>query len=200
MNKLKMLPCPFCGGEASIGSTTYSEITVREQEWDQDTFYHVGCMHCGGECKGVVGFETREAAAAEWNKRVMPPCLEIGALPLGESEFLGGFMECDDEELVTLAPAIPNDKPLFTEREAFLEIADAALQVQETTGADVFVDYRTDISLISIQVYPHGWGFEICGLCSLVSFSLKNEQDVGEAFRHVAAWETMIMQAREGRS
>lgn len=67
-----LLPCPFCGGEASLGTIRYSSATIREQHWGQDTFHKVNCIRCGSDNLGLVGFATRELATEHWNRRV--PC------------------------------------------------------------------------------------------------------------------------------
>lgn len=61
--------CPFCGGEAAFGKTTYSSKTIREQHWGQDTFHSVNCISCGTSNRGLVGYRTTAEAAAHWNKR-----------------------------------------------------------------------------------------------------------------------------------
>jgi len=65
----KLLPCPFCGGEAAFGTVSYSSSTVREQNWGQYTFHKINCILCGSTNLGLVGFRTAEDAAAHWNKR-----------------------------------------------------------------------------------------------------------------------------------
>lgn len=65
-----LLPCPFCGGGANYGETTYGAKTVREQGWKQSTFHFVNCMECGVANKGFIGGrKTRDAAALHWNTR-----------------------------------------------------------------------------------------------------------------------------------
>lgn len=61
--------CPFCGGEAAFGKTTYSSQTIREQNWGQDTFHSVSCISCGACNRGLVGYRTQDEAAAHWNRR-----------------------------------------------------------------------------------------------------------------------------------
>lgn len=56
----KLLPCPFCGGEAEVSSVSGSV----------DTMYTVGCI--GENCKAgpiVTSFDSEEAAIAIWNTR-----------------------------------------------------------------------------------------------------------------------------------
>ena len=71
-----LLPCPFCGGEASAtGSVRYSEN--HEAWWPdgsriQDAFF-VNCMACGCDNRAMVGHQTTEAAIAHWNRRHPSP-------------------------------------------------------------------------------------------------------------------------------
>lgn len=69
-----LLPCPFCGGEASGDSkVTYSDRHAKEQGWGQATFFYVNCIRCGSDNKGIVGHHTRDDAAAAWNRRSPAP-------------------------------------------------------------------------------------------------------------------------------
>lgn len=62
-------PCPFCGGEAAFGTTSYSEKTVKENGWKQAVFHHVNCISCGATSRGLVGQENHFKAAFAWNRR-----------------------------------------------------------------------------------------------------------------------------------
>lgn len=69
---MTLLPCPFCGGEASdTGKVTYSES--HEAWWSDGTRVTVAhfcnCITCGASNKGLVGWRTREQAADKWNVR-----------------------------------------------------------------------------------------------------------------------------------
>lgn len=61
--------CPFCGGEASLGTMRYCASTIKEQGWAQDTFHFVNCCSCGSNNKGLVGYDSPTRAAAHWNHR-----------------------------------------------------------------------------------------------------------------------------------
>lgn len=69
-SQLKLLPCPFCGSEAHIDS-------VSEQIMSDKRVYSPACTECSCELmSGPVGnyagsgwYETKEAAAADWNHR-----------------------------------------------------------------------------------------------------------------------------------
>ena len=68
----KLMPCPFCGGEA----------TIYHSDSKYGDFYYVQCIFCKAQSKGVSGhgaefgseneFNTPEAHDAEnrWNKRI----------------------------------------------------------------------------------------------------------------------------------
>lgn len=68
-----LLPCPFCGGEASAeGVTTYNK---HHQAWWEDgtqvlRAYFVNCIKCGVTNQGLLGGrQTRVEAIAAWNTR-----------------------------------------------------------------------------------------------------------------------------------
>lgn len=65
-------PCPFCAGSAGFGTVKYSESTVREQQWEQDTFHFVSCERCATNNKGLTGFRDEGRAALHWNMRAKP--------------------------------------------------------------------------------------------------------------------------------
>lgn len=69
MNEIELDACPFCGGEASFGTTKYASKTVRYQNWSQDTFHSVNCVACGTNNRGLIGYSTKAEAAGHWNKR-----------------------------------------------------------------------------------------------------------------------------------
>lgn len=67
----ELLPCPFCGGEASPdGTARYSEKHAKEQGWGQTEFYYCNCIHCGVSNIGIIGHKTRSDAVAAWNRRI----------------------------------------------------------------------------------------------------------------------------------
>lgn len=68
----RLLPCPFCGGEASAdGSVRYHEN--HEAWWDDGErildAYFCNCVKCGISNLGLLGHRTRADAIAKWNKR-----------------------------------------------------------------------------------------------------------------------------------
>lgn len=68
---MELMNCPFCGGEAAYNTTTYSAKHVREQGWGQSIFHGVNCIECGVNNRGIVGWNTKQDAAAAWNKRAL---------------------------------------------------------------------------------------------------------------------------------
>ena len=68
--EVKLLPCPFCGGEAALNTVRYGEKTVAEQEWDQDEFHGVNCVTCGVNNIGLRGHDSPEMATEAWNTRL----------------------------------------------------------------------------------------------------------------------------------
>lgn len=69
MKKDKLLPCPFCGGEASMGTVTYDKKSEVARLNKQQTFYGVNCIECGANTLGVIGSKTEEEAVNRWNRR-----------------------------------------------------------------------------------------------------------------------------------
>lgn len=61
--------CPFCAGKAAFGTVRYGKQTMREQEWEQDTFHFVSCVLCGASNCGLVGHKNKVAASKHWNRR-----------------------------------------------------------------------------------------------------------------------------------
>lgn len=60
MSEIKLLPCPFCGGEASVLSDcSYSRT-------DGETMYYVRCQYCASESSWEY---SEEEAIKRWNTR-----------------------------------------------------------------------------------------------------------------------------------
>lgn len=68
----RLLPCPFCGGEAAFNTArTSCKDTIRLN--GQDTFHGVNCIKCGVHNNGLgLGYKTQERAHAHWNIRAWP--------------------------------------------------------------------------------------------------------------------------------
>lgn len=83
-----LLPCPFCGGEASdAGHTSYSRPLT--DTWWQDgspvtETFQCACIKCGATTRsGIVGgYQTRAQATTAWNTRTHPA--ESGTTSAGE--------------------------------------------------------------------------------------------------------------------
>ena len=60
VTEIKLLPCPFCGGEADIEEIPGSPYT------DESYVYGVGCKECN------IGWyeDTKEEAIERWNRRM----------------------------------------------------------------------------------------------------------------------------------
>jgi len=69
-----LLPCPFCNGEAHIGTVTYSR-PLEDVTWDDGSpvlkTYYGHCAVCAvGHRNGIAGgYPTEQAAIAAWNRR-----------------------------------------------------------------------------------------------------------------------------------
>lgn len=69
--ELKLLPCPFCGGEAGFESCAAGHsVDLQAGTWS------VGCMNSKVDCIGyqmLAHFARKIEAAAAWNKRAPRP-------------------------------------------------------------------------------------------------------------------------------
>ena len=61
MSELKLLPCPFCGGEATVGANEY---------YDGANTFYTYCTNCGVQ-QITTKIRTDEAISA-WNRRAEP--------------------------------------------------------------------------------------------------------------------------------
>ena len=62
MEKIKLKPCPFCGGEAEILSVRDINMLCK----DYDNYYTIRCRCC---FNGTGYYADRERAAEAWNRR-----------------------------------------------------------------------------------------------------------------------------------
>ena len=60
MNKIKLLPCPLCGEEASI---------EHDYDYASHPWYYVECDRCGCKTEAHVDENGKEQAIKEWNTR-----------------------------------------------------------------------------------------------------------------------------------
>jgi hypothetical protein len=80
-----LLPCPFCGGEAHIGTVTYSR-PLEDVTWDDGSpvlkAYYGHCAVCAvGHRNGIAGgYPTEQAAFAAWNRRAGQAHADAGLL------------------------------------------------------------------------------------------------------------------------
>lgn len=74
-----LLPCPFCGGEASANGHMKWSRPVEEATWDDGSpiteAFFCNCQSCGVSNIGTlsIGHQTRSAAIDAWNRRALPP-------------------------------------------------------------------------------------------------------------------------------
>lgn len=87
---------------------------------------------------------------------------------------------------------------LFTEREAFIELADAALAVQEETGAHIFIDYSPHCHWFGINVYPNQWEQDVPSSEGR-EYNLNTEFGVRDAFRFIALMPKFILWEQQNK-
>lgn len=72
MCEASLLPCPFCGGDAS-GAGVIRYTDSHEAWWADGTqiieAFYANCMACSATSKGMCGQQTKELAVAAWNRR-----------------------------------------------------------------------------------------------------------------------------------
>ena len=67
---MNLKPCPFCGGESSLGTNTITRWKDLEGNNGAFTGYSVNCIMCGSTNRGIAeGFRTPEKATEHWNRR-----------------------------------------------------------------------------------------------------------------------------------
>jgi len=64
-----LLPCPFCGGKASLNTTRYAKDSDIARLNKRTVFYGVNCISCGTDSTGLVGSRSQAEAMKKWNKR-----------------------------------------------------------------------------------------------------------------------------------
>ena len=72
-----LLPCPFCGGEASDTGLRIWSKALPETHWDDGSeitkAYFCNCTSCSvTNIVGSVGYRTKAEAIAAWNTRAIP--------------------------------------------------------------------------------------------------------------------------------
>jgi hypothetical protein len=81
-----LLPCPFCGGEASPDGT--ARFSGNHEAWFADgtrvtEAFYCNCMRCGANNQSIIGgYQTRDKAIAVWNERASSSV----SVPSGESQ------------------------------------------------------------------------------------------------------------------
>ena len=88
MSDIKLLPCPFCGGEA------IQEAGERAVWYDEYEYFE--CVHCTN-CKASVEAETVEEAVTKWNARKpMERIIERLEEKLSDTNFEKATQECNE--------------------------------------------------------------------------------------------------------
>ena len=64
--------CPFCGGDATVGTVTYQEGSMVARANGRCLFFFVSCAWCGSSNQGLVGKASQDEAVIHWNRRSRP--------------------------------------------------------------------------------------------------------------------------------
>ena len=86
-----LLPCPFCGGEASDTGLRIWSKALLDTHWDDGSeitkAYFCNCRSCSvTNIVGNVGYPTKAEAIAAWNTRALPAVTVPTHRYAGESE------------------------------------------------------------------------------------------------------------------
>lgn len=86
---VELLPCPFCGGEASDAGHIAYNRALDDTTWADGSpvteAFYVNCIACGAVARSgfVGGFQTKVEAIERWNHRARPtPAQEQGWMPI----------------------------------------------------------------------------------------------------------------------
>lgn len=79
--KPDLLPCPFCGGEASDAGYAKFSPPLKDAWWDNgeeiSEAFFCNCTRCGVSNQGnIAGYRTQEQAVKAWNRRIPAPSPE----------------------------------------------------------------------------------------------------------------------------
>lgn len=61
--------CPFCNGEAHIGTVKYSDNCDEVKLNNRNTGYFGQCIQCSATMQQGLSYETEEIATKKWNRR-----------------------------------------------------------------------------------------------------------------------------------
>lgn len=88
----ELLPCPFCGGEATI---------LIEGKYGCYTFHHEGAHKCPAAYAHCADYATETEAVKAWNTRVERTCemeyIDAYEYPDGEEDYLCKCSNCGRE-------------------------------------------------------------------------------------------------------
>ncbi len=61
--------CPFCGGEANIGTIKYPKDSEQAKLNRRNTGYFPQCIQCPAKIEFGLSYATEEEAIKAWNRR-----------------------------------------------------------------------------------------------------------------------------------
>jgi len=65
----ELKPCPFCGGEANIGTVKYAKDSQDAKLNGRNVGYYGQCISCSATMCFGLAYETKQIAAEKWNRR-----------------------------------------------------------------------------------------------------------------------------------
>ena len=64
----KLKSCPFCGGEASVGTVKYNPCDITKLN-NREKGYFVNCQICSARNEWGISYATEKEAVTHWNTR-----------------------------------------------------------------------------------------------------------------------------------
>ncbi|ANI76465.1 Lar family restriction alleviation protein [Sphingobium sp. EP60837] len=127
-----LLPCPFCGGEASDGGWTRYSKPLHDANWADGSpiteAFYVNCISCSASNRSTLsgGFQTKERAVTHWNTRAAIG-MEAGT---GETEGLDPKGDSPDPKGIAMnaGHSTPGDAEVRKALEMAQEIRDLLLE------------------------------------------------------------------------
>ena len=137
MTTPELLPCPFCGGEASDAGYVFYRKPCEDTVWEDGSpiteAFFCNCPKCGiNNMSGHIGYRTKAQAIAAWNTRaplspaVLAALPEVQALIRAETERCAELVEAILKQDAKAAE--PHNTAIASERWEYAEQLPAAIR------------------------------------------------------------------------
>ena len=126
MTEITLKPCPFCGGEAHFGKTSYSK-PLEDTVWHDDgapvtEAHFVSCVSCTASNRNSLagGCRTQERAAESWNTRQaeakvegLPKDIALAVAKMGKVEWGAVQPKPDEDHAKSFADSLKLTREYF---------------------------------------------------------------------------------------